>query len=152
MSLAIHRIGCCGMKPPGFLLVAVLPLIFSHALLADYIAPEKLPGIIPISSEQLINLSQRTKVVIVDSRLAVDRKQGHIETSVGLPDTATDCDSLAALAPRTATPLLFYCNGPKCPRSSRAATIAHTCGYAKVFWLRGGFEEWKQKKYPYLKQ
>lgn len=152
MSHAVCQAGHCRMAIPLIFFMGLMLLFFPIIARAAYIAPERLPGITPINAEQFIALAQQEAVVIVDSRLTVDRSQGFIEYSVGLLDTATNCDSLATLAPKVTTHLLFYCNGVKCPRSSRAATIAQACGYKRVFWLRGGFDEWKQKKYPYLKQ
>ncbi|MFZ5592942.1 MAG: rhodanese-like domain-containing protein [Pseudomonadota bacterium] len=128
--------------------LALSPLM-SHA---DETIPSIIPGIVTVDAEKLIELAGGDDLVIVDSRLPVDHRRGYIEGSISLPDTATDCDSLAAAAPRRASPILFYCNGPKCPRSARAASIAQACGYRKIFWFRGGFDEWKKKKYPYIKQ
>lgn len=152
MSRAACQAGHCKWGIPLVFFMGLMILLSPIIVRAAYTAPERLPGITPINAEQFITLAQQETVVIIDSRLTVDRSQGYIEYSVGLLDTVTDCDSLAILAPKVATPLLFYCNGVKCPRSSRAATIAQACGYKRVFWLRGGFDEWKQKKYPYLKK
>lgn len=132
-----------------FFLLVLLPSSMPHA---DETAHDIIPGIARVDAEKLIELAGSNDLVIVDSRLPVDRRQGYIEGSISLPDTATDCDSLAAAAPRSTSSILFYCNGPKCPRSGRAASIAQACGYRKVFWFRGGLEEWKKKKYPYIKK
>ena len=152
MQRAACQAGHCRGTIPLVFFMGLTLLLFPIIARADYIAPERLPGITSINAEQFIALAQQETVVIIDSRLAVDRSQGYIEYSVGLFDTATDCNSLTTLAPKATTPLLFYCNGVKCPRSGRAATIAQACGYTRVFWLRGGLDEWKKKKYPYLKK
>lgn len=151
MPRAAHPTGHCRWDIP-LVFMGLVFLFFPIITRAAYAAPERLPGITPINAEQFIALAQQEKVVIIDSRLAVDRNQGRIEYSVSLLDTATDCNSLVKIAPKVVTPLLFYCNGVKCPRSSRAAAVAQACGYTRVFWLRGGFDEWKKKKYPYLKK
>ena len=152
MPRAARQTKHCEWAIPRFLFMGLMLLLSPIIVHAAFTAPDRLPGITPVDAEQFITLIQQETVVVIDSRLAVDRNQGHIENSVGLLDTATDCDSLATLAPKVVTTLLFYCNGVKCPRSSRAATIAQACGYKRVFWLRGGFDEWKQKKYPYLRK
>ncbi|MBL4868208.1 MAG: rhodanese-like domain-containing protein [Pseudomonadales bacterium] len=46
--------------------------------------------------------------------------------------------------------MVYYCNGPKCGRSATAVKIALKCGYEKIFWFRGGFEEWKIKRFPII--
>jgi len=71
---------------------------------------------------------------------------------LSLPDEQTTCDSLAEAIPSKQAPALFYCNGPKCGRSAVAVKIALDCGYQRIYWFRGGFEEWKNKAYPYVKQ
>ena len=91
-------------------------------------------------------------LVIIDSRISDDRRQGYIEGSISLPDENTDCDSLAIHLATTNTPVLFYCNGPKCGRSGNAVKIALSCGYGNIYWFRGGFEEWKAKNYPLIKE
>ena len=115
-------------------------------------SPDVIPGSTREDAEGLIDLAEAIPdLLIIDSRIAGDRRQGYIEGSVSLPDEATDCDSLAATVPSKTAPLLFYCNGPKCGRSAVAVGIALTCGYANLYWFRGGFEEWKEKNYPYIK-
>jgi rhodanese-related sulfurtransferase len=118
---------------------------------AEVVAPDEIAGVVKVDAEGLIGLAQRSRPVLIDARIAVDRKQGYIEDSVSLPDVETDCASLKTVAPDPATPLLFYCNGPKCGRSVVAVRIALQCGYRELYWFRGGFEEWQLKAYPYLK-
>lgn len=116
-------------------------------------APDVLAGTTKVDAEGLIEtLGRVPDLVIVDSRIAMDRKQGYIEGSISLPDTATDCDSLSVLLDGRSTPVLFYCNGPKCGRSVKAIHKAQECGYDRVYWFRGGFEEWTTKGYPFLKE
>lgn len=115
--------------------------------------PGNIQGATNLDAEGLIELAGKTpNLVIVDSRIAGDRKMGYIENSVSLPDIHTDCRSLAKVIPDKATPALFYCNGVKCGRSVVATRIALKCGYSRLYWFRGGFEEWRGKRYPYLRQ
>lgn len=116
-------------------------------------APDSIPGTTKVDAEGLIEtIANIPGLMLIDSRIAMDRKQGYIEGSVSLPDTETDCDSLSVLVKTTATPLLFYCNGPKCGRSVKAIHKAQACGYTRLYWFRGGFEEWTAKGYPFLKE
>lgn len=117
------------------------------------VSPEEIPGSTKVDAEGLIDLVGRlTDLTLVDSRIATDRAQGHIEGSVSLPDEKTSCDSLGKVLSGKDTPVLFYCNGPKCGRSAVAVRIALQCGYSSIYWFRGGFEEWKHKKFPYIKE
>jgi len=103
------------------------------------IAPDEIPGIAKVDAEGLLDL------VMIDARLRQDRQQSYIEGSISLPDVKTTCASLAKYAPRKSSPVLFYCNGPKCGRSAHSCRKALACGYTHVYWFRGGFEEgWKK--------
>ena len=116
-------------------------------------SPEYIKGSTRVTAEEFINLVREIpNLIVIDSRIAGDRKQGYVEGSLSLPDVDTTCVSLATKIPTKATPTLFYCNGVKCGRSAKAVKIALSCGYSKIYWFRGGFEEWLSKGYPYLQE
>jgi rhodanese-related sulfurtransferase len=128
---------------------------FTGAVPADseVVSPDSIPGTTKVDAEGVLELAEKNpELVIVDARIRQDRLQGYIEGSISLPDVDTSCESLARVIPRKSTPILFYCNGPKCGRSVHSSRKALGCGYASVYWYRGGFEEWKNKNYPYLKK
>jgi rhodanese-related sulfurtransferase len=132
--------------------VALLALV-SVTRAEEKIAPENIPGVTRMDAEGVLTLVEKTpQLVIIDARIAMDRKQGHLEGSVSLPDVETNCASLAHVISAKDRPALFYCNGVKCGRSAVAVTIAKQCGYTRLYWYRGGFEDWKRKNYPYLKK
>jgi rhodanese-related sulfurtransferase len=123
------------------------------APLGKMAVPAAIPGVTTLNAERLIELVERLPgLVLIDSRVPVDRRQGYIQGSVSLPDTQTACATLGDVLASPNTPVMFYCNGVKCGRSVIAVKIAKGCGYKKLYWLRGGFEEWKQKGYPFLQQ
>ena len=129
-----------------FLLFFLLTCKISFA--DDYKSPGEIKGSTKIDAESLIKLAaEHENLVIIDSRIKSDRRQGYIAGSVSLPDTETDCFSLFQIINRKNTATVFYCNGPKCRRSDRAIAIASECGYTNLYWFRGGFEEWKNKNY-----
>lgn len=116
-------------------------------------SPDNIPGTTKTSAEQLIALAETTpELVIIDSRIREDRIQGYIEGSVSLPDEETNCESLSKLISGKHQTSLYYCNGPKCGRSAKAVKVALDCGYDNIYWFRGGFEEWKEKNYPYIQE
>ena len=116
-------------------------------------SPENIPGSIKVTAEGFIDLVDTIpKLIVIDSRIPGDRKQGYVEGSVSLPDIETNCKTLAKKIPTKTSPTLFYCNGVKCGRSAKAVKIALKCGYKKVYWFRGGFEEWLAKGFPYLQE
>ena len=129
-----------------FLLALLLISVTSHA--DDYLSPDTIEGSTKINSEALIQLARDSDdLVIIDSRIHSDRRQGYIAGSISLPDTETSCSSLFRIIDTKTTTTVFYCNGPKCRRSDRAIVIARDCGYTNLYWFRGGFEEWKDKNY-----
>lgn len=121
---------------------------FNPSVADTYTSPDKIDGSTKINAELLIKLAgDQENLIIIDSRIKADRRQGYIAGSISLPDTETDCFSLHRIIDKKDSPTVFYCNGPKCRRSDRAVVIASECGYTNIYWFRGGFEEWKSKNY-----
>jgi len=116
-------------------------------------APESIDAAITVNAEEFIELvGNIPELVIIDSRIRGDRIQGFIEGALSLPDIDTSCESLSKIVRKKDTPSLFYCNGVKCARSSKAINIALDCGHSNIYWFRGGFGEWLEKGYPYLQE
>ncbi|HUT41797.1 MAG TPA: rhodanese-like domain-containing protein [Gammaproteobacteria bacterium] len=117
-----------------------------------FTSPEQIDGVSKVDADGLIELVTRTPgLILIDSRISADRKEGFIEGSISLPDNETDCTTLAARIPALHTPALFYCNGIRCRRSAHAAQIARDCGYSRVYWFRTGIEEWRRQQYPLVR-
>jgi rhodanese-related sulfurtransferase len=113
-------------------------------------SPDFIDGSVLVTAEEFIDLVGKTPdLIVIDSRIPGDRKQGFVEGSVSLPDVDTTCDTLTNKIPAKTAPTLFYCNGVKCGRSAKAVQIALSCGFSQIYWFRGGFEEWLAKGYPY---
>jgi len=131
----------------------IVALLLSSTAVQAERAPEAIDGATRISAEELIELAnRRDDLVIIDSRIGGDRKQGYLEGSVSLPEGETNCATIAKRVPSRDIPVVFYCNGVRCNRSGRAVAAAVTCGYRDIYWFRGGFEEWIAKGYPYLRE
>lgn len=142
------------LRLSGAVLLLFYPLLQTYTFAAKQpLAPAEIPGSTKVDAEQLIDLVNNIDdLLLIDARIKMDRKQGYIEGSVSLPDVDTNCRSLAKTITKKSSPVLFYCNGPKCGRSVKSVRKALKCGYHNIYWFRGGFEEWKQKNYPYLKE
>jgi rhodanese-related sulfurtransferase len=122
---------------------------YGNARNGKIVSPETIDGIVNVDADGLIEkIMEIEALVLIDSRITADRKEGYIEGSVSLPDIETTCDTLEAILENGSTPALFYCNGVKCGRSARAAQIALDCGYTEIYWYRNGMEEWQEKQYP----
>ena len=114
--------------------------------------PQFVDGTTRVSAEDMVNLIEKHgDLVILDSRKSSDFHKGFIEGAVSLPDTDTNAQSLAKHVKSKGTPIVFYCNGIKCGRSMKAAKVALKHGYKKVYWFRGGMEEWEAKGMPVTK-
>jgi len=87
-------------------------------------------------------------LVIIDARSPADRTAGYIEGSVALPNTDTTPENFAAAVTTKDTPVIIYCNGPKCGRSVETAKNAVKWGYTKVYWFRGGWADWTAAGLP----
>jgi len=46
------------------------------------------------------------------------------------------------------TPMIIYCNGPRCWKSYKAIIVLKKAGYKKLYWFRNGWPAWKAKGYP----
>lgn len=134
-------------------LLLPLLLLFSVTAQADKpIAPEHIAGATDLKAEQIIDLILNTpELVIIDARKEDEFAKGHIESAISLLDTEMTAETLAAHIPDKATPILFYCNGERCLRSSNAANKALSWGYTNIYWFRGGWAEWREKNLPITK-
>lgn len=135
----------------GLMLCSLLWIGSASVRAAEVVSPDSIPGTTRVDAEGVISIVEKvTDLVIIDARISVDRKQGFIEGSRSLPDIDTTCGTLEKVIPGKSRPVLFYCNGVKCGRSVKSINIAQACGYQKIYWFRGGFEEWKAKGYPFV--
>ena len=125
-------------------------LVNSLAWAEKPLAPEKIPGTILVGAEETVELIVNTpNLLIIDSRKEVEHLKGHVQGSISLLDTEMTLEQLSKFAPDKSTPLLFYCNGERCLRSSRAAIKAQDWGYKLIYWFRGGWNEWLEKGMPF---
>ena len=126
-------------------------LVYSQPRAAGFSVPESIAGAEIINAESLIVLAQSVSdLKLIDSRLAQDRSTGFIEGSISLSDLETSCERLRSHLSSKSQAAVFYSNGIYCPRSARAISKALDCGYTRVYWLRAGFEEWRNSDYPYM--
>ena len=59
------------------------------------VSPDTIDGVTNVDADSLIELVISTPtLVLIDSRITADRKEGYIEGSVSLPDIDTTCDTL----------------------------------------------------------
>lgn len=116
------------------------------------VAPMEISGAVNVTAEKLVEMvAAMPQLVIIDARRQEEFEKGHIEGAIHLLDTDMTRAKLASHVPKTDTPLLFYCNGERCLRSTNASKLALEWGYRKVYWFRGGWKEWSDKNLPVTK-
>jgi len=129
----------------------LLSVIFSTTLIANEkpYAPEKMQGAKIVSAEEVIEMIlANPDLVVVDSRKKTEYIKGHIEGAINILNTELVLEDLEFIVPDRSTALLFYCNGVRCLRSSDSITKAVGWGYTNLFWFRGGWKEWTEKRLP----
>jgi rhodanese-related sulfurtransferase len=120
--------------------------------------PPSLAGATVVTAQKAKEL-MASGAVMIDARVANEYVEAHIKGAKNIPykeksahavnyDASQDHFDLAKLPADKNAPVIFGCNGPECWKSYKAASAAIKAGYKKVYWLRGGFPEWKAKGYP----
>ncbi len=137
-----------------FTTITVLSFLLIGSATAGKKTPESIVGATRVSAEEVIELvGELDDLVLIDARKASDRaSSGWIEDSIALPNTNTTPESLAKYAADKSKAILFYCNGVNCNRSVESSRNAVNWGYKKVYWFRGGMEEWENKGLPTVKE
>ena len=105
-----------------------------------------------ISTEQLSARTAATPparwtFTVVDARTRVEYEENHIAGAVNCPASQTQA-LLPKLVKDKSRELIFYCNGPKCTKSQKAARLALGLGYRKVLEYNEGLPAWSKASLP----
>jgi rhodanese-related sulfurtransferase len=131
------------------ILMLLLILLVPAAWADKPTAPPAIEGATNLSAEQAVRLIvEEPALVVIDARKDDEFAKGHIEGAISLLDTRMTPESLARHVPSKETPVLFYCNGARCMRSTNAVNKAKQWGYRNLYWFRGGWVEWTEKQLP----
>ena len=124
-------------------LLFCLLLSVAHAESSAWRSPLAVPGATTVSVAEAKRLHD-LGVSFVDVRNPRLYQRKHIPGAHHLDlKNGFSRDALEALiAPDE--PLLLYCSGVKCSRSSRAAKLAVSWGYQRVYYFREGVIGWKK--------
>jgi rhodanese-related sulfurtransferase len=118
-----------------------------YAANTQYRSPESIAGATTVTAAEVKAL-QDAGTAIVDVRNPRLYARRHIPGAhhLDLKDTFNET-SLAAVVARD-EPVVIYCSGIKCSRSTTASRKAVSWGYEKVYFFRGGIVEWRKAGYP----
>ena len=84
----------------------------------------------------------------IDVRVEIDWDAGRVPGAVHLELTSDFTEAGLLKLVSKDQPVVLYCNGSSCMRSSQASALAVEWGFKKVFYYRGGFPDWKARGYP----
>ncbi|HET7786267.1 MAG TPA: rhodanese-like domain-containing protein [Myxococcales bacterium] len=90
---------------------------------------------------------QARDFTLVDARTRVEFAEAHIPGAVNCP-AAEVAALLPKLVEERSRNLVFYCNGPKCTKSQKAAREALALGYTRVVEYNEGLPAWGQAGLP----
>ena len=134
-----------------FNLLRRLTVAFSLFLMPFAVAaaqsPETVAGAKTVTVDEAIELFDGG-AAFVDVRKPSDFDAGRIPGAYHLDvKTALTQEALAELA-APSDPIVFYCNGHSCLRSSKASEMAVSWGYTDVYYLRDGYPAWEAAGFP----
>lgn len=146
-------------------------------LIIIFITLSLFAGKSPLTPSAEYALSKGIKVINVTDAIALQKKGGllldtrrvpefaveHLKDAIstyyiekgGKPNKKIDYDAskdsiiTSELTKDLSTPLISYCNGPRCWRSYKAAVmLKQDLHYQNVYWLRDGVPAWKKAELP----
>jgi rhodanese-related sulfurtransferase len=131
------------MKKTPFIVMCLF-LLTVNIVVAEDFAPLQVPGAITVNtptSKLLFNKGY----IFIDVRKSVDFNNEHIPGARHLfvnSDNFT-ARNLQAMANKDQA-FVFYCNGIRCPGSSKASQKAAEWGWRTIFYYREGMPGWKE--------
>lgn len=110
------------------------------------VSPTEITGAKTVSASEAKALFDEG-VIFIDVRKDSDWEAGRIPDAVHIElKKVYSPDTLGAEVPK-GEKVVFYCNGEKCKRSSKASAKAVEWGYTNVYYFRDGFPAWKAAGY-----
>jgi rhodanese-related sulfurtransferase len=111
------------------------------------VSPKTIDGATTVDTAKARELFDK-EVAFVDVRKDSDWDAGRVPGAIHLElKKVYSPESLEAEVPKN-EPLVLYCNGEKCLRSSKATKEAVQWGWTKVYYYRDGFPAWQAAGNP----
>jgi rhodanese-related sulfurtransferase len=129
------------------LFAAALSFGLALPALAAEVSPMQVDGAVTVDTAAAKALFDQ-QVAFVDVRKDGDWDAGRIPGAIHLDIKGKyTADALGAEVQKD-EPVVVYCNGESCMRSSDAAKMAVSWGFSKVHYYRDGFPAWKAAGNP----
>ena len=109
-------------------------------------SPVTVPGATTVDAAAAKTLFDQ-RAVFVDTRTDADWEAGRIPAAVHLELKKVLSEAMLSAVVQKDQPMVFYCNGPKCMRSSEGAAMAVAWGFTQVYYFRAGFPAWQAAGY-----
>jgi len=87
-------------------------------------------------------------VLFVDVRSNKDWAAGRIPDAVHIELKKVFSEATLTKETKKSDPVVIYCNGVSCLRSSKASAKAVSWGFSDVYYFRLGLPSWKAAGYP----
>jgi rhodanese-related sulfurtransferase len=120
---------------------------FSGAVAAADVSPTEVDGATTIDVNKAKALFD-SEAAFVDVRKDSDWEAGRIPGAIHMElKKVLSADALGAEVAKD-EPVVIYCNGESCMRSSEASAMAVSWGWTQVHYFRDGFPAWKSAGMP----
>jgi rhodanese-related sulfurtransferase len=121
-------------------------LLLAFALLAPLAgSAQEIPFVTTDELKKMIDAKQ--DFVLADALSPIEFAEERIAGSVNMPFTALKSGK-AKLPADHKKKIVFYCKGPKCTKSAKAAAQAQKMGYNNLAIYNEGLPEWVKRGYP----
>ncbi len=146
--------------------IAVAGFCLVGAALASGDTPQTLAGVTVVDAAGVAELGA-SGARIIDTRPVSDFLAGHLPAGHHVAYRERSAreiafnpaeDEVTAFLRRLGKfaaidrPVVFYCGGPPCWKSYKAAVAASRSGYQRVYWFRGGMTAWLQDGRPIVRE
>ncbi|MCB1724308.1 MAG: rhodanese-like domain-containing protein [Chromatiaceae bacterium] len=122
-------------------------LLLVGSTLAAEISPQTVDGAVTVDTAAARALFDQ-QVAFIDVRKDSDFDAGRIPGAIHLELKHKFSDQSLSTEVKKDEPVVFYCNGESCMRSSDASKLAVSWGFSKVHYYRDGFPAWKSAGNP----
>ena len=105
-----------------------------------------------LSTDQMktmIDEKDKMGFLLIDARSNDEFQEAHIPGAINIPENRVE-ESRSLLPLDKNALIVFYCNGPKCGRSKKAAIKAYALGYRNILVYNDGFPIWEEKGYKII--
>jgi ABC-type phosphate/phosphonate transport system substrate-binding protein/rhodanese-related sulfurtransferase len=134
------------------------PAAYTYVATLGHFTPTVLNGAKIVSAEEARDLGAKG-ALLFDVRSEKEFRDAHPKGAIHLPykesskkeigfDRQQDQFALADAAKDKNASLVLFCNGAECWKSYKASTWALQAGYKNIYWFRGGYPEWRDKRLP----